>query len=49
MLTLKLQHYLAPLAYSSHLLIHHHKWAHPLLNFWSEGDEKDFDEDFDGY
>jgi hypothetical protein len=37
------------LHYSSHLLSPDCKWAHPLLIFWSEGDEEDFVEDVDEY
>jgi hypothetical protein len=34
---------------SSHLLSPHHKWAHPLLNFWSEANEEDCDDGDDEY
>jgi hypothetical protein len=34
---------------SSHLLSPDHKWAHPLLIFWSEGDEEEFADDVDEY
>jgi hypothetical protein len=37
------------LHYSSHFLIPDQKWAHPLLIFWSEGDEKEFADDVDEY
>jgi hypothetical protein len=37
------------LHYSSHLLSPDHKWAYPLLIFWSESDEEDFADDVDEY
>jgi hypothetical protein len=40
---------LLTLHYSSHLLSPNHKWAHPLLIFWSEGDDEDIADDIDEY
>jgi hypothetical protein len=40
---------LLTLHYSSHLLSPDHKWAHPLLIFWLEGDDEDIADDVDKY